>query len=388
MKQTDRQKRLWRTAIGLTIGVAAVLAIWRAWPRERLLTAVATPIVQVAVGREEICWLSSHECLLVTADHEPGYPGVRDPSDGLAHWEGTVDLLDISSHTRRPLEALTALFRREMAVPLTVPENLHASSDGQWIRWDTHAARGTMFMGRVVRLDGTHYRKWDLAPNGIIEFQQTDFFLDAGHLVCMSPRQPIMTVLDLQDPTRDIKYSKLKDTQEVLTQYARQHPVFHHGEREGEDAITITEYRTQDRMQEVLANGGQMREAPQPLQKMTRKLPKDATVVACKLSLQQNTAYHLDCSRTSTALTWLHRLLPTFTSTPRHTEELWVSRAEGGGMHEIGHVPIPMDATGQTVSPPDGLEYFLDDIQWLPDGKHVSFVYRGMLYVVPAEPAK
>ena len=27
----------------------------------------------------------------------------------------------------------------------------------------------------------------------------------------------------------------------------------------------------------------------------------------------------------------------------------------------------------------------LEDIQWLPDGKQLSFIYQGMLYVVPAD---
>ena len=31
--------------------------------------------------------------------------------------------------------------------------------------------------------------------------------------------------------------------------------------------------------------------------------------------------------------------------------------------------------------PREDLEY----VQWLPDGKQISFIYRGMLYVVSAE---
>ena len=30
----------------------------------------------------------------------------------------------------------------------------------------------------------------------------------------------------------------------------------------------------------------------------------------------------------------------------------------------------------------------LKQIQWLPDGKHISFVYRGTLYIMPVETPK
>jgi hypothetical protein len=50
-------------------------------------------------------------------------------------------------------------------------------------------------------------------------------------------------------------------------------------------------------------------------------------------------------------------------------------------MREIGYVPTDLDANGN-------LEGQLTHIEWLPDGKQISFVYHGALYVVPAEPGK
>ena len=36
---------------------------------------------------------------------------------------------------------------------------------------------------------------------------------------------------------------------------------------------------------------------------------------------------------------------------------------------------------------PDGVpQNILEKVQWLPDGKQVSFIYQGTLYIVSAEP--
>ena len=62
-----------------------------------------------------------------------------------------------------------------------------------------------------------------------------------------------------------------------------------------------------------------------------------------------------------------HRLDP---STPLHTEredEIWVSGLDGSQMTEIGSDSRP-----------------LFQLQWLPGGKQLSFLYREGLYTVPA----
>jgi len=69
-------------------------------------------------------------------------------------------------------------------------------------------------------------------------------------------------------------------------------------------------------------------------------------------------------------LPWLHRFLgPTI----RHRMELWISKADGTDMHELGYCPLGADADDDS-----GPKLIL----WQPDSKHMSFVYRGFLYVV------
>jgi len=48
---------------------------------------------------------------------------------------------------------------------------------------------------------------------------------------------------------------------------------------------------------------------------------------------------------------------------------LWVSHVDGSSPIEIGHIPKgPLN---------------ISDMAWLPDRKHLSFVYNGTLYTVP-----
>ncbi|MCW3098311.1 MAG: hypothetical protein JWL77_3929 [Chthonomonadaceae bacterium] len=76
-----------------------------------------------------------------------------------------------------------------------------------------------------------------------------------------------------------------------------------------------------------------------------------------------------------------HSLLPKFNSKPIVTEELWVSRANGQDLRELGYVPSVLDEF-------DSLTSYLTCTTWLPDDKHISFIYNGALYVVPTESPK
>jgi ankyrin repeat protein len=55
--------------------------------------------------------------------------------------------------------------------------------------------------------------------------------------------------------------------------------------------------------------------------------------------------------------------------------ELWVSRGDGRGMQGIGYVDV---APGQGDISPSSL-------QWLPDGKRLSFIYKNRLYTISTE---
>ncbi len=61
---------------------------------------------------------------------------------------------------------------------------------------------------------------------------------------------------------------------------------------------------------------------------------------------------------------------------------LWVSRLDGSGMQEIGHMDYqPNDFGHRGYEPKKEVPQHL---RWTPDGKRLSFQYQGALYTVPA----
>lgn len=75
---------------------------------------------------------------------------------------------------------------------------------------------------------------------------------------------------------------------------------------------------------------------------------------------------------------WWDRLLHRGTPLP-YKVSLWVSDIRGQKMHEVGSVPH--DSTFSWVT--DG--NYPNSVQWLPDGKTLSFLARGSVWTVPAD---
>ncbi len=91
--------------------------------------------------------------------------------------------------------------------------------------------------------------------------------------------------------------------------------------------------------------------------------------------------YDLQVEAISPLYKALHRLLPSWKAPSAPRESLWVSRNDATDMHELGSVEIESGRSDIEVRHPDALEA----IDWLPDEKHLSFVYKNMLYTVPIE---
>jgi len=80
--------------------------------------------------------------------------------------------------------------------------------------------------------------------------------------------------------------------------------------------------------------------------------------------------------------TSLQRLLPSITANKSMKSELWIGNTEGGKTRKIGYIPI---AQSTVVPAYPAYEDFATDVQWLPDGRHISYLYGGDLYVVPVK---
>jgi hypothetical protein len=361
----------------------AVVAIWREWPRERLLIEVARPIVKMDAEKTSVCWRSTRQLLIVTTEQGASVADNGNGTPKWTAWKGYADLLDTTTHTRSRLTALTDLLKRTSVYSVGQPTSFELSPDGTWLLWDTFAFNYWL-LPRAAHMDGTHYRKWDCYRD------EDTFFLDSHSLVQMNmnPNVPMMVVRDLLNPKNDREYSKPEQAKAILARYAAEQPVFITVPQPGSDVVgtqtraNIEMYRTQDWLQRIHAedNGGQG--APTPIQTWTLEFPMGAILQRAKVSPQQRAIFFDRAgSQLSPLLIWLHRMIPKFNPKPTINEALWVSHADGRGLREVGYVPAQPGVSG---SPTDGLK----DVQWLPDGKQVSFVYHGTLYVVPAVPGK
>src|SRR5207248_1115695 len=74
---------------------------------------------------------------------------------------------------------------------------------------------------------------------------------------------------------------------------------------------------------------------------------------------------------------FVQRFLPrSFVSSPSRWE-VWVSSVDGSHLRQIGHEYLPAPESIETIP--------ILTIQWLPDGKHLSFIYKDVLYMLPAD---
>jgi hypothetical protein len=107
-------------------------------------------------------------------------------------------------------------------------------------------------------------------------------------------------------------------------------------------------------------------------------LPHDATMTReIELSPRGDRIAYLIWHTEPDMLPILHYILPRKDQLRTSKSSLWVSRRDGSELHEIGACPMhEQDGRG---------ERYPKLLHWLPDGKHVSFVYHDSLYTVPID---
>ncbi len=359
-------------AVGTTIGQETIGAC-QASPQHLLMQA-AKAVMKVKGDSEEVSWLSSHELLIVTTTQE-AYIGTDIPP-GPLHWKGYVDLVDTQTHTRTRLRPLSKLMNETTSFTSDVSGVIVPSPDGQWFVWETHTNRGNWYTAHVAHRDGTQHR--ELGDN----FIEEQFFLDARHLAHMEEQGGLMTIHDLQNPRKDQEYTSRQKVWAVLQPYATRHPLFvvpDFSPMGTHLAVAINYFRMQDRPQLFHVKSYRQETAPKPVRTRKMNLPEEARVQEIAVSPQQKTLlYHLQLKRQPLRLS----LAPT--GSPKAEIErpaiaaLWVSRTDGSEMREIGHLLMPSSGKGFDDAQ-------LKQLQWLPDGKRISFVYQDTLYVVSTE---
>ena len=84
-------------------------------------------------------------------------------------------------------------------------------------------------------------------------------------------------------------------------------------------------------------------------------------------------AWLVESDYTPPGSVWLRRVWVFLGQRKRPLVGLWISRVDGSHMQEIGHLNYK---PGEEIP---------QDIRWTPDGKRLSFLYKGGLYTVPVD---
>ena len=360
MRRGKRRKWAWLFGGALILG--GIAALWAMYPHERTLIDLAQRITPFDAATTEDAqskggsyWLSANQLLIITTDHaanQAGTPGVDD-------WHGHADLFSLVSHKRVRVDGLTRLLTKPGISPWDAPSDFELSPTGTRLHWTNHLR--DRYRSGVARLDGSQYRAWkmvDSAPN---------FWLDDQYYVEGARDRhgnlSALNVHDACDASADRHCSASSESaKSILKQYRKSLPADRMLELHPIDAthyqIQMGHYGDGERLLGIRSYNAPIPKGANPIEQESSPL---LTAIV----------YHVRMERTPPIMAWLHRIVPAVTVKPDISESLWCSRIDGTGMRELGNMP--------------GAQGHLTDIHWLPDDRHISFVYRGMLYLLPIE---
>jgi len=103
--------------------------------------------------------------------------------------------------------------------------------------------------------------------------------------------------------------------------------------------------------------------------------PKEATYGGIRVSPQGDRLLWVVSIDTTTGLDrLLHKGFPKLFTAERHIASYRISRLDGSGLREIVRLEIP---NWYLMGAPA--------LKWMPDGKHLSVAYKGVLYIIPVD---
>lgn len=110
-------------------------------------------------------------------------------------------------------------------------------------------------------------------------------------------------------------------------------------------------------------------------------MPTDTLRGQLVLSPQADRILWIAEKQTSGLALWMNRLRFGFSRTFEGDQTVYVSNLDGTGMRQLFSGPVERQRRGTstvTARP-------LSDIQWLPDGRKISFIYKDSLYIAPVD---
>lgn len=369
----ERKQR--RRKIGLLIGAlvgVTVTTVWLCRPEPTLID-ISRAIGPIGTGDLQWQWLSATELLVLKTDTD----------QNAIPWQGHAECWNVITGTHSPMAGLTNILNRPAIADQGTPYLWALSPNRTWLMWCQAINGDDWLYTGAVHLDGTHFLRLhnNKSYGGI--------FLDDQHWI----EQPLnyltsTPIADLEADRNDRRYlSNARQENMILSRYVLRHPSFVAVESwPVQGSVDISTYRTEDAASLVQSQqgAGNPREGVVPIQKNTVKLPRGASIMRAIPSPQQDTIlYYLKIDHVHPVLAFLHRILPKISEASVETESLWVSKTDGSGFHEIGHIVVSLSQGQHEVAGANDHEFYR--VEWLPGGKQVAFVYDRTLYVVPVK---
>jgi hypothetical protein len=323
------RRRLWIAITVLCIIGAAYLFLLI--PRERPALPLATRVLPLPGDYPYYWWLSDQEALIG-----------RKSGDG----KTTFVRYNLSSRQETPLPELTALFNRYPGKPDTV----QVAPNGEWLLW-TDARNVT----EVARLDGARHfqvasgahseNRWMSDSRRWVELISTgELFSQANiHTVgstVATKAKPLFPAFPSTPEQLNIARLAVAEDKHVLAHFWNGKPGMLHPARIIASSFT-----------------------PNPMQRGKYSLPAPREDYA-----RGDLAFAPQTER----IAWILHFRRRFPF--RSSVGLWVTRLGKLQPDEIGYLEW---SPGSKSGP--------HRVQWMPDGKRLSFVYRNALWIIPTD---
>lgn len=353
MKRGEWRKIRWSRAVGVfALTVLAALTVGYFLPPSHDLLRLSRRLRPALTYPYD--WISDHELLGFEAfNHET------------RTW--IISRQDVSTGRRSLLPGLSELFRRKNAYPIETRLSPKGENLAGWDRNEFWSAS----------LNGEVKARWkEAAYRGVIGIDPV--WSNDGHTLMYGES-------GVYDPklicsVMDVEHHKKKRWSYVLSElspgYDSPLALLPNG-----DLFTYSSYCEPGPIRNLtLVTPG--REPKK--RKFTVHAPPGCEFLSVAAAFTENIAWSPHCDR----IAWLcrshpaspplpaglHRILPEAIAHPKSRASIWISRADGSGMRELGGVD-ELDGFDRRISP-------IIDLRWLPSGKGLSFVNRGWLYQV------
>ena len=333
----------------LAIGVLSLLAtsigaeaLSRHQPAPRLLSR-ARRVARLSKNCEAYCWLAGNRVLLVYSDGG-NYEGLEE----ITRWRGYAEILDLKTGRRQRLVGFTRMLNRAHGTP----GRFETSPDGIWLKWISYETGDGWPNPVVARFDGSGFQRFSQDKFSVTYWLDNHRWAEQETRSGDGGKAFQLIVHDVNHPNAT-QHLPLKSKQAQNLMRLRRNP-----------PLQIPSFSDEGRF--LLGNYFDRYSHPIPIPPI--RIPVGTAIEELPIpSRHSGFAYTLS-RQVQSASQGVSKQ-----SEFVEVQSLWIRRVDGSALRQLGYV------TGR-------LQY--GTLQWMPDDKRLSFVYRGALYVVPAELGK